>query len=241
MKAVVKTRHAKGLEFVKTPDPVIGQREVLIKVNIASICGTDVHIYDWTRWAQQRLSPPRILGHEFVGTVAAVGEEVTLVKVGDCVSAESHLTCGHCYQCNNGYSEVCRNFKLLGVDHDGTFAEFFVLPEHVLWKNSSNIPHEWATIQEPFGNAVDTVLVEDVAAKTVLILGAGPIGLFAAGIAKACGASLVIVSDPNNYRLAISKKWGRMLPSIPERRTLSGLLWRLQKYGGGRRSGVFWQ
>ena len=102
---------------------------------------------------------------------------MTRVKIGDQVSAESHLTCGDCYQCNNGYSEVCRNFKLLGVDHDGTFAEFLVLPEHVLWK-MTKIPDEWATIQEPFGNAVDTVLAEDISAKTVLILGAGPIGAF---------------------------------------------------------------
>lgn len=209
---------------MKMPDPVIGPREVLIKVNNASICGTDVHIYDWTRWAQHRLSPPRILGHEFVGTVAEVGEEVTVVKVGDSVSAESHLTCGHCYQCNNGNAEVCRNFKLLGVDHDGTFAEFFVLPEHVLWKNNPDIPREWATIQEPFGNAVDTVMVEDVAAKTVLILGAGPIGLFAAGIARACGASLVIVSDPNDYRLAISKKMGAHAAVNPRKEDVVGLV-----------------
>ena len=232
MKAVVKTKRTKGLSFVKMPDPVIGPREVLIKVNNASICGTDVHIYDWTRWAQHRLSPPRILGHEFVGVVAKVGEEVTVVKAGDCVSAESHLTCGHCYQCNNGNAEVCRNFKLLGVDHDGTFAEFFVLPEHVLWKNGSDIPPEWATIQEPFGNAVDTVMVEEVAAKTVLILGAGPIGLFAAGIARACGASLVIVSDPNDYRLAISKKMGAHAAVNPRKDDVVGLVMEATKNTG---------
>ena len=113
---------------------------MLVKVKVASVCGTDVHIYDWTRWAQHRFTPPRIIGHEFVGNVAKIGEEVTRVKVGDRVSAESHLTCGDCYQCNNGYSEVCRNFKLLGVDHDGTFAEFLVLPEHVLWKNDQKFP-----------------------------------------------------------------------------------------------------
>ncbi|KKO20485.1 MAG: L-threonine dehydrogenase [Candidatus Brocadia fulgida] len=205
------------MEFSEVPTPKLGLRDVLIKVRIASICGTDVHIYDWTRWAQHRFTPPRIIGHEFVGDVTRVGEEVTQIKVGDRVSAESHLTCGHCYQCSNGNSEVCRNFKLLGVDHDGAFAEYLVLPEHVLWKNDSNIPDEWATIQEPFGNAVDTVLAEDVAAKTVLILGAGPIGLFATGIARACGASLVMVSDPNNYRLAISKQMGAHIAVNPRR------------------------
>ncbi|MFN3531199.1 MAG: L-threonine 3-dehydrogenase [Candidatus Brocadia sp.] len=217
MKAVVKKRRTKGMEFIDVPTPKIRPRDALIKVRIASICGTDVHIYDWTRWAQHRFTPPRIIGHEFVGNVTKVGEEVTQVRIGDRVSAESHLTCGYCYQCANGYSEVCRNFKLLGVDHDGSFGEYLVLPEHVLWKNDEKIPDEWATIQEPFGNAVDTVLAEDVSAKTVLILGAGPIGLFATGIARACGASLIIVSDPNNYRLAIAKKMGAHITVNPKK------------------------
>lgn len=220
MKAVVKTKRAKGMEYVTVPTPKMGPRDVLIKVRVASICGTDVHIYDWTRWAQHRFTPPRIIGHEFAGTVVKIGEEVTLAGVGNRVSAESHLTCSYCYQCKNGYSEVCRNFKLLGVDHDGTFGEYLVLPEHVVWKNEENIPDEWATIQEPFGNAVDTVLSEDVSAKTVLILGAGPIGLFATGIARACGASLIIVSDPNNYRLSISKKMGAHITVNPRRQDI---------------------
>ena len=232
MKAVVKTKHAKGMEYKEVSVPKIGPRDVLIKVNVASICGTDVHIFDWTRWAQHRFTPPRIIGHEFVGNVAKIGEEVTHVKVGDRVSAESHLPCEDCYQCNNGYSEVCRNFKLLGVDHDGAFAEYLVLPEHVLWKNDHKIPDEWATIQEPFGNAVDTVLAEDVSAKTVLILGAGPIGLFATGIAKACGASLVIVSDPNNYRLAISKKMGANIAINPRRQDVTQIVMEATKNDG---------
>ncbi|MBI3814745.1 MAG: L-threonine 3-dehydrogenase [Nitrospinae bacterium] len=217
MKAVFKRKPAKGMELIEAPVPKIGPRDVLIKVSIASICGTDVHIYDWSRWAQQRFTPPRIIGHEFVGRVVKTGEEVTYVKSGDRVSAESHITCGHCYQCQNGSAEVCRNFKLLGVDHDGTFAEFLVLPEHVLWKNDSDIPDELATIQEPFGNAVDTVLSEDISAKTVLILGAGPIGLFATGIVRACGASLIILSDPNDYRLAIGRKMGAHITVNPKK------------------------
>ena len=190
---------------------------MFIKVSIASICGTDVHIYDWSRWAQNRFKPPRIIGHEFVGIVAKIGEEVSRVKIGDRVSAESHLYCGKCYQCQNGYIEVCQNFKLLGVDHDCTFAEFLVLPEHVLWKNDPDIPDEWATIQEPFGNAVDTVLSEDISAKRVLILGAGPIGLFATGIARVSGASLIILSDPNDYRLNIGKKMGANITVNPRK------------------------
>lgn len=232
MKAIAKTKRKKGIEFVEIPVPRVGVRDVLIKVKIASICGTDVHISDWTRWAQHRFVPPRIIGHEFVGNVVKIGDEVTRVKVGDRVSAESHLTCGYCYQCTNGYTEVCKNFKLLGVDHDGTFAEFLVLPEHVLWKNDPNIPDEWATIQEPFGNAVDTVLAEDVSAKTVLILGAGPIGLFATGIARACGASLIIVSDPNDYRLTISKKMGAHIAVNPRKQDVIRLVREATKNNG---------
>ena len=217
MKAVVKTKRAKGMEFKKVPKPKPEPRDVLIKVKIASICGTDVHICDWTRWAQHRLEPPRIIGHEFVGKVEKVGPEVSKVKVGDHVSAESHLSCGDCYQCRNGYTEICKNLKLLGISYDGSFAEYLVLPEHVLWKNDPKIPDEWATIQEPFGNAIDTVMAEDVSAKTVLVLGAGPIGLFATGIARASGAALIIVSDPNDYRLAIGRKMGAHITLNPRK------------------------
>jgi len=224
MKAIAKTKRKKGMELINVPTPRIGLRDVLIKVTLASICGTDVHIYDWTHWARQRLTPPRIIGHEFVGIVEKIGNEVTHVEVGDRVSAESHISCGHCYQCSNGYSEVCRNLKLLGVDYDGALSEYLVLPEHVLWKNNSDIPDKWATIQEPFGNAIDTVMAEDVSAKTVLILGAGPIGLFATGIARASGASLIIVSDPNNYRLAISKKMGAHMALNPGKKDITPLI-----------------
>ncbi len=224
MKAVVKANRTKGLQFIKKPVPRIGLRDVLIKVIYASICGTDVHIYDWTRWAQERLTPPCIIGHEFVGIVTEIGREVTQVREGDRVSAESHISCGYCYQCRNGYTEVCRNNRLLGVDHDGSFAESLVLPEHVLWKNDPSIPDEWATLQEPFGNAIDTVMAEDVSAKSLLILGAGPIGLFATGIAKASGASLVIVSDPNSYRLNIARKMGAHLTVNPKKEDIIQLV-----------------
>ncbi len=218
MKAVIKRKQSKGLEYKDVPVPKPGLRDVLIKVHIASICGTDVHVYDWTRWARHRFTPPRIIGHEFVGNVVKIGKEVNRIKVGERVSAESHITCGYCYQCQNGNAEVCRNFQLLGMDCDGSFAEFLVLPEHVIWKTYHNIPDEWATIQEPFGNAVDTVLSEDISAKTVLIVGAGPIGLFATGIARASGASLIIVSDPNDYRLNISKKMGAHIAINPRKK-----------------------
>ncbi|MBS1259063.1 MAG: L-threonine 3-dehydrogenase [Candidatus Scalindua arabica] len=224
MKAVVKTKRTKGMEFIKVPAPRIGPRDVLIKVMLASICGTDVHIHDWTRWAQYRFKPPRIIGHEFVGKVEKIGDEVTQVNVGDRVSAESHISCGDCYQCRNGYSEICKDLRLLGVDHDGACADYLTLPEHVLWKNDPDIPDKWATIQEPFGNAIDTVMAEDVSAKTVLILGAGTIGLFATGIARASGASLIIVSDPNNYRLNISKKMGAHITLNPKKQDITPII-----------------
>lgn len=212
------------MEFIKVPAPRIGPRDVLIKVMLASICGTDVHIHDWTRWAQYRFKPPRIIGHEFVGKVEKIGDEVTQVNVGDRVSAESHISCGDCYQCRNGYSEICKDLRLLGVDHDGACADYLTLPEHVLWKNDPDIPDKWATIQEPFGNAIDTVMAEDVSAKTVLILGAGTIGLFATGIARASGASLIIVSDPNNYRLNISKKMGAHITLNPKKQDITPII-----------------
>src|SRR3989338_2979796 len=224
MKAVIKRKRSKGLEYKDVPVPKLGLRDVLIKVHIASICGTDVHVYDWTRWAQYRLTLPRILGHEFVGHVTKISGEVSHGKAGDRVSAEMHITFGHSYQCQNYNAEVCRNFQLLGMDRDGSFAEFLVLPEHVIWKNNPNIPDEWATIQEPFGNAVDTVLAEDVSAKKVLILGAGPIGLFATGIAKASGASMIILSDPNDYRLNIGKKMGANIPVNPKKQDIVKLV-----------------
>lgn len=216
--------------MIEVPEPKVGPRDVLIKVHVASICGTDVHIDDWTYWAQQRFIPPRTIGHEFTGYVEDVGKEVTFVRVGERVSAESHISCGYCYQCKNGYREVCRKSKLLGIDCDGTFAEYLSLPEHVLWKDDPHIPDEWATIQEPFGNAVDTVMSEDISSKTVLILGAGPIGLFATGIAKACGASLVIVSDPNDYRLDIGKKMGADIAANPKKTDILKLV--LEATGG---------
>ncbi len=232
MKAVVKTNCTKGMQFIKTRIPQLGLRDVLIEVGLASICGTDIQIYDWTRWAQDRIVPPCIIGHEFVGTVSRIGGEVTQVKVGDRVSAESHISCGSCYQCRNGYSEVCRNIKLLGVNHDGSFTRLLALPEHILWKNDPNIPDEWATLQEPFGNAIDTVMTEDVSAKSLLVLGAGPIGLFATGIARASGASLIIVSDPNNYRLAIARKMGAHLSINPKKEDVVKLVREITKNNG---------
>jgi threonine 3-dehydrogenase len=190
------------------PIPSIKPNEVLVKVKVASICGSDHHIYKWNSWAQGRIKPPVIIGHEFSGEVVEVGKEVKRIEVGDYVSAESHIPCGICKQCRIGNMHVCQNLKILGIDTNGCFAEYVALPEVVVWKNKPELSPEHASIQEPFGNAVDTVLAEDVHTKTVAVLGCGPIGLMAIVIAKACGASKVIATEIMPYRFNLAKALG---------------------------------
>ncbi|MEW6524341.1 MAG: L-threonine 3-dehydrogenase [Bacillota bacterium] len=208
MKAVVK--HAPGpgagLTEVKVPSPGPGQ--ILIKVKATSICGSDYHIYTWNRWAQERVKPPLVLGHEFAGQVVETGPGVSMVGVGDLVSAETHVVCGRCYQCRTGNAHACHETAILGVDMDGTFAEYVVLPEENAWVNPPDLPPEVASVQEPFGNAVHTVLAGPVAGCTVAVLGCGPIGLCAVAIAKACGAARVYASDINLYRLDLARTMG---------------------------------
>lgn len=208
MKAIVKTEKGPGAEVIDVDTPAIGATEVLIKIKAASICGTDLQIYNWRGWVQERVKPPQILGHEFAGEVVAVGKDVVSVKEGDYVSGESHITCGTCYQCRTGRDEVCQNLKILGIDAHGCFAEYLVLPEKNLWLNNHSLPPEIAALQEPLGNAVDTVLIEDIAGKTIAILGCGPVGLLSVGVAKAGGATSIIATDIREYRLDLAKKMG---------------------------------
>ncbi len=208
MKAVVKTERKRGAELLDVPVPKIGERDILVKVKAATICGTDLHIYQWNKWAEEKIRPPQIMGHEFAGEVVEIGKEVRRVKKGDFISAETHISCGHCYQCLTGHPEVCENLKILGVSRDGAFAECIAIPEKIAWKNPENLPVEFAAIQEPLGNAVDTVLAEDVAGKTVAITGVGPIGLLAVGVARASGATKIFVSDLSDYHLEIAKRMG---------------------------------
>ncbi len=208
MLAVVKTREGRGAELMEVPVPRPGRREVLVKVKATSICGTDHHIWEWNDWAASRIKPPHIMGHEFSGEVVEVGDEVEHIRVGDYVSAETHIVCGHCYQCRTGNAHVCQNMRILGVDTDGSFAEYIVIPASNAFKNPKNIPPEVASIQEPLGNAAFTVLVEEVAGKTVAVLGSGPVGLLATAVARACGAALIISTDLSPYRLDLAKKAG---------------------------------
>ena len=206
MLAVVKPDAAPGAEIRQVKIPEIGLSDVLVKVDVASVCGTDLHIYNWDPWAQNRIHPPLIPGHEFCGHVAAVGKEVTTVKEGDFVSAEMHVACGKCLQCRTGEAHICQHVKIIGVDANGAFAEYVVIPESNIWKLDPSIPKEYASILDPLGNAVHTVLAGDIAAKTVAITGTGPIGLFSIAVARACGATQIFAIETNKYRRAIAQQ-----------------------------------
>lgn len=232
MLAIVKERPERGASLVRVDIPAIADDEVLVKIDYASICGTDVHIYVWNEWAQNRIKTPHIMGHEFSGHVVETGRSVRGFKEGDFVSSETHIYCGHCYQCLTGHSEVCQNLQILGVDRAGAFAEYIAVPERVLWKNDPLIPAAWASIQEPMGNALDTVNAESVAGKTVLITGAGPIGMLAVGIAKAFGATQLFVSDLSQYRLDIAKRMGADTVLSPLRDDVEAVV-REQTHGVG--------
>jgi threonine 3-dehydrogenase len=191
-----------------TPDPRPGEFEVLVRVKATSLCGTDGHIYRWDDWAQSRIRPPRIIGHEMCGEIIELGPGVGSVSVGDFVAVESHFTCGVCFQCRTGQAHVCKTYRILGVDVDGSYADYVVVPERVLWKTAPDLPAEIACLQEPLGNAVYAALVEDLAGRSVLITGCGPTGLFAAAVARTAGASLIIATDTSEYRLALAKQVG---------------------------------
>jgi threonine 3-dehydrogenase len=208
MQALMKPGPVRGMEMREVPVPQIGATDVLVAVETASVCGTDLHIYRWDPWAEARIKPPYIPGHEFCGTVAAIGELVTNVQVGDFVSAEMHVACGHCLQCRSGQAHVCQFVKILGVDADGAFADFVRIPASNIWKLDAAIPRDWGSLHDPFGNAVHTVLSGAIAGQTVAVTGCGPIGLFAVGVAKACGAARVIAIEPNAQRLELARTLG---------------------------------
>jgi threonine 3-dehydrogenase len=208
MKAVVKTKRAPGLELTEWPVPEIGPGEVLVKVRAASICGTDLHIYKWDEWAQHRLKPPFVVGHEIAGEIAQVADDVTSVKVGDYVSLESHVVCNECFYCKTGREYICENTKILGVDRDGGFAEYVAVPAQNAWKNPPDLPLRIAVIEENFGNAVHTAMAQDLSAKYVLVTGCGPVGIMAISVAKAAGARRVFATDISDYRLAMARKMG---------------------------------
>jgi threonine 3-dehydrogenase len=206
MLAVVKPGPVPGADVRQMPRPQIGADDVLVKVKVASICGTDLHIYNWDQWAQNRIKPPLIPGHEFCGHVVAVGKNVTTVKEGDFVSAEMHVACGKCYQCRTGEGHICRNVRIIGIDDNGAFAEFVKIPESNIWKIDADIPADYASVLDPLGNAVHTVLAGEIAGKTVAVVGCGPIGLFCIAVARACGATQVFALEVNEHRRKLAEK-----------------------------------
>src|ERR1700676_27760 len=208
MNALRKMRAGTGLSFESAPVPNVGPTDVLVRVTAASICGTDLHIYGWDRWSQKRIKPPVTLGHEFSGVVERVGEEVSVVKAGDFVSAEMHLNCGQCRQCRLGQAHICQNLRIIGIDQDGAFGEFVKIPASNIWKLDASIPEHYGAILDPLGNAVHAVLAGPIAGMTVLVTGCGPIGLMSIVVAKACGGLTVFATETNEQRRAMAKKMG---------------------------------
>lgn len=210
MLAVFKTTpEPGGTEFREIPVPEPGPDDVLIKMKICSICGTDVHIYNWDAWAQSRIKPPLLYGHEFAGEVVKTGGNVKHITVGDYVSAEGHIFCGHCYNCTMGMPHICSDLKILGVDTTGIFAEYAKIPAQNVWKNDPELPLEYASIQDPLGNSVHTVFAADVPGRNVVILGCGPTGLFAAAVCKKIGAAQIFCTEKKyEYRANIARKVG---------------------------------
>lgn len=208
MKALVKKHAREGLWMDEVPVPEVGINDVLIKISKTSICGTDVHIWNWDAWAQKTIPVPMTIGHEFVGTVAAMGNNVSDMNIGDVVSGEGHLVCGRCRNCLAGRRHLCKDTKGVGVNRPGAFAEYLCIPVTNVWHADPSIPLEVLSIFDPFGNATHTALSFRVLGEDVLITGAGPIGIMATAIARHAGARYVVTTDMNPYRLELAKKMG---------------------------------
>ena len=208
MTALSKLSAAAGLSLGDVEVPSIGPSDVLIRVQKAGICGTDHHIYAWDTWAQRRIKPPLVVGHEFMGTVAALGDAVRGFSIGERVSAEGHISCGVCVLCRTGEAHICEHVKIIGVDTDGAFATFIAMPAVNVWSLDEMIPDEIAAIFDPLGNAVHTVMAAGVSTKTVVITGVGSIGLMAIPGARAAGAATVFAIDVNPAKLALAERVG---------------------------------
>lgn len=210
MRALVKETPGPGMVVRDRPTPSCGSTDVLIRVRHAGVCGTDLHIWEWDSWASARLRPPVIIGHEFAGEIVELGRDAEregLLAAGDEVTAEGHIVCGHCLQCRLGAAHLCQRTRVIGVDRDGAFADYISMPASNVMK-LDGIPTEIGAIMDPLGNAVHTVLESTVPGASVFVLGCGPIGCFAVGVARAAGASLVIASDFNSRRLELARAMG---------------------------------
>ncbi len=208
MRTLAKTRPEPGIWMTEAPEPEVGHNDVRIRITRTAICGTDIHIYNWDEWSQQTIPVPMTVGHEFVGVVESMGQEVRGVEVGDRVSGEGHITCGYCRNCRAGRRHLCHNSIGVGVNRPGAFAEYLVIPAANVYKVADGVPDDVAAILDPFGNAAHTALSFDLVGEDVLITGAGPIGVMAAAIARHVGARHVVVTDVNDYRLALAARLG---------------------------------
>lgn len=208
MQALLKSEPNSGACLAQVPVPEPGPRDVLIKVRAASICGTDLHIYNWDPWAQGRVHPPLVFGHEFCGDVVGIGADVTRIPLGSYVAAETHITCGECYECRHGAEHICKRVQIIGVDRAGAFAQYVSIPERNAWLTDRRFPPEIATIQEPMGNAVHSASAAPIAGAVVAIFGAGPIGLFSVPISRATGAARIITVEPSAVRRHLAERMG---------------------------------
>jgi len=208
MKALTKKKSEPGLWMEDVPVPEVGGNDVLIKIQKAAICGTDIHIFNWDRWAQKTIKTPLVIGHEFVGTVEKIGDNVHDVELGELVSGEGHIVCGRCRNCLAGRRHLCTDPNCIGVYRNGAFAEYLSIPVSNIWHCDTSIPKDVLSCFDPFGNAVHTTLSYDLVGEDVLITGAGPIGCMAVAVAKHAGARYVVITDVNPYRLELAKKMG---------------------------------
>ncbi|MFS1526075.1 L-threonine 3-dehydrogenase [Microbulbifer sp. 2304DJ12-6] len=224
MKALSKLKSEVGIWLTDVEIPQPGHNDLLIKIHKTAICGTDMHIYHWDEWSQKTIPVPMVVGHEYVGEVVGMGQEVAGFQVGDRVSGEGHITCGHCRNCRAGRRHLCRNTYGVGVDRQGAFAEYLVIPALNAFKIPDNISDDLASIFDPFGNAVHTALSFDLVGEDVLITGAGPIGIMAAAVARHVGARHVVITDINEYRLDLAHKMGATRAVNVTRETLSDVM-----------------
>ena len=208
IKALSKLKPEVGIWMTEVDKPEPGHNDLLIKIHKTAICGTDVHIYNWDEWSQNTIPVPMVVGHEYVGEVVGMGQEVRGFVIGDRVSGEGHITCGHCRNCRGGRTHLCRNTTGVGVNRTGAFSEYLVIPAYNAFKIPEGISDDLAAIFDPFGNAVHTALSFDLVGEDVLITGAGPIGIMAAAVAKHVGARHVVITDINEHRLALAEKMG---------------------------------
>src|SRR5215813_4601527 len=224
MKALAKLERGPGLALTDVRDPEVGHNDVLIRIKKTAICGTDIHIWKWDDWAQKTIPVPMHVGHEYVGEIVEIGQEVRGFEIGDRVSGEGHITCGYCRNCRAGRRHLCRNTVGVGVNREGAFAEYLVIPAFNAFKIPDGISDEMASILDPFGNATHTALSFDLVGEDVLITGAGPIGIMAAAICRHVGARYVVVTDVNEYRLDLAKKMGAHRTVNIENETLQGVM-----------------